>query len=70
MAKSIKIDGKDYDLDDLSDSTKGQLASLQATDQEIKRLEQRLAIAKTARKAYAQAAQSGLAEEPKTKKKG
>jgi len=65
MAQSITIDGKEYNLDDLSDSTKGQLASIQATDAEIASLQQRLAIAQTARQAYARAVQSNLAEEDK-----
>ena len=59
----ITIDGKDYDTDSLSDAAKAQLTSLQVTDQEIQRLNIQLAIAKTARNAYAKALQEML---PKT----
>lgn len=51
----ISIDGKTYDTEKLSDKAKAQLASLQATDAEIARLQTQLAIAKTARNAYAAA---------------
>jgi hypothetical protein len=54
-AINIHIDGKDYDTDTLSDSAKAQLTSLQVTDQEIQRLNIQLAIAQTARNAYARA---------------
>jgi hypothetical protein len=52
---TITIDGKDYDTDTLSDAAKAQLTSLQVTDQEIQRLNIQLAIAQTARNAYARA---------------
>lgn len=52
---TIKIDNKDYDLDTLSDNSKAQLQMLQVTDQEIGRLNIQLAIAQTARAAYANA---------------
>jgi hypothetical protein len=52
---TITIDNKQYDTDTLSDSTKAQLTSLQVTDQEIQRLNIQLAIAQTARNAYARA---------------
>lgn len=52
---TIKIDNKDYDLDKLSDAAKAQLTSLQVTDAEIQRLNIQLAIAQTARNAYARA---------------
>jgi len=50
---TIKIDNKDYDLDKLSSEAKAQLTSLQVCDQEIQRLQAQLAIAQTARMAYA-----------------
>jgi hypothetical protein len=56
----ITIDGKDYDTDSLSDAAKAQLTSLQVTDQEIQRLNIQLAIAQTARNAYAKALQEML----------
>lgn len=60
MATPITIDGKEYDLDALSDAARSQLTNIQVTDQEIARLQQRLAIAQTARQAYARALQSEL----------
>ncbi|MBM3337002.1 MAG: hypothetical protein FJY60_04860 [Betaproteobacteria bacterium] len=56
----IKIDGKDFDTETLSDSARAQLVSLQATDAEIQRLQIQLAIAQTARNAYAKALQEML----------
>jgi hypothetical protein len=52
---TITIDNKQYDTDALSDSAKAQLTSLQVTDAEIQRLNIQLAIAQTARNAYAKA---------------
>jgi hypothetical protein len=60
MANPITIDGKEYDLDTLSEAAKSQLTNIQVTDQEIARLQQRLAIAQTARQAYARALQGEL----------
>jgi len=60
---TITIDGRQYDLKDLSDNAKAQIGNLRVTDQEIQRLNQQLAIAQTARAAYARALQSEL---PKT----
>lgn len=56
----ITIDGKDYDTDHLSEEAKSQLANVQLTDQEIQRLQFQLAIAQTARNAYAQALNAAL----------
>ena len=52
---TIEIDNKQYDTDTLSEAAKAQLTSLQVTDQEIQRLNIQLAIAQTARNAYARA---------------
>jgi len=52
---TIKIDNKDYDTDKLSEQAKAQLINLQVCDQEIQRLQAQLAIAQTARMAYAKA---------------
>ena len=49
---TVKIDGKDYDLDDLSDQAKNQLGSLQFVQGEIKRLEAQIAVFKTAAVGY------------------
>jgi hypothetical protein len=59
---TIKIDGKDYDTDKLSAQARAQLTSLQVTDAEIQRLQIQLAIAQTARSAYAKALQDELAK--------
>ena len=61
--KTITINDKEYILDDLSDAAKAQLGSLQLTDREIVRLQQQLAIAQTARNAYAQALNSELPQD-------
>ncbi|MEP2984701.1 MAG: DUF6447 family protein [Sulfitobacter sp.] len=60
--QTIDIDGKSYELDKLSDEARGQLANLQVVDAEIQRIEQRKAIAQTARNAYARALQEELAK--------
>ena len=57
---NITIDGKDYDLDTLNDSAKEQLASLQFAQNEIKKLEGKIAICKTAAVAYSNALKSSL----------
>ena len=52
---AITINGTDYDTDTFSNQAKAQLQMLLAADAEIKRLQAQLAIAQTARNAYAQA---------------
>ena len=52
---TVTIDGKNYDVDDLSLKAKEQLASLQFVQGEIKRLESQLAICKTAGISYSNA---------------
>jgi cell division protein ZapA (FtsZ GTPase activity inhibitor) len=51
----ITIDEKDYDINDLSDEAKGQLASLQAVDRRLSSLKEETAILQTARIAYSNA---------------
>tara|TARA_B100000674_G_scaffold462329_1_gene442226 strand:+ start:2783 stop:2971 length:189 start_codon:yes stop_codon:yes gene_type:complete len=51
MAK-VTIEGKDYELDELSEKAKGTIVSLQFVQTEIKRLEAQLAVYKTAEVAY------------------
>lgn len=58
---TIKINDKEYDLDQLSAEAKAQLASLRVTDAEIQRLQAQLAIAQTARNAYSRALMQALA---------
>ena len=57
----IKIDDKEYDFDQLPDSAKGQLASLQFVDAELQRLNAQTAVLQTARMAYAKALSELLA---------
>lgn len=56
----IQIDGKEHDIDTLSDEVKGNLSATQFTDAEIQRLQAKLAALQTARMAYARAVQEGL----------
>lgn len=63
MANTTTIDGREYDMDSLSEAAKSQLTNIQVTDQEIARLQQRLAIAQTARQAYARALQAELPQD-------
>ena len=64
--KTITINDVVYKASDLTEAAKSQITNLHVTDQEIARLNQQLAIAQTARAAYARA----LAEElPKKEEK-
>ena len=60
---TIKINGKDYNTESLSREAKKQLHAIQVTDQEIQRLNIQLAIAKTARSAYAKVLSESLQPE-------
>lgn len=62
-AETVTIDGVEYALDTLSDEARNQLAHLRMTDREIAHLEQRLAITRTARTAYARALAEALPRE-------
>lgn len=53
--QTVTINGTEYTLDNLSEKARTQLTNLRVADQEINRLQQQLAIAQTARAAYAQA---------------
>ncbi len=68
MAQKITIDGKDYDLDSLSDNARAQLVNLRATDQELARAQALMAMLQTARTAYANALKAELDAEAKPKK--
>ncbi|MCX7246474.1 MAG: DUF6447 family protein [Burkholderiales bacterium] len=57
----IKVDGKEYDSDALSDATLQQLQSLQFVDKELSRLAAQVAVCQTARVAYANALRESLA---------
>ena len=49
---SVKIDGKDYDLDKLSEPAKANLVSLQFVQAEINKLQSQLSVYNTAAAAY------------------
>lgn len=63
---SIKINNIDYDTDKLSQEAKQQLQMLALADAEIKRLQAQLAIAQTAKNAYAQALSQTVTSLPKS----
>lgn len=60
----ITINNKEYDLNDLSNDAKGQLASIQFVDQELARLQAQAAALQTARIAYSRALQELLPTAP------
>ena len=57
---NVNIDGKDYDVDSLSDNAKATLSSLQFTQSELKRLQANIAILKTAESSYGSALKKEL----------
>ena len=59
---NIKIDDKEYDITTFSEEAKGQLASLQFVDSELRRLQSQAAALQTARIAYANALKALLAD--------
>ncbi|UXZ55073.1 DUF6447 family protein [Halomonas sp. 7T] len=63
QSKTVTIDGREYNLADLSENARNQLLNLRVTDQEVQRLNQQLAIAQTARTAYANALKKELPEQ-------
>ena len=48
----VTIDGKQYALEDLSETAKNQIVSIQAAEQRINALKQELAFVQTARNSY------------------
>lgn len=56
----IKLDGQDYDFDTLPENVKKQLQSLQFVDAELIRLENQIAVFKTAKNAYMNAIKQTL----------
>ncbi|MFP7675696.1 hypothetical protein ACG74X_20370 [Marivita sp. S0852] len=59
MAK-ITIDGKEYDSETLPEDAKTNMLNVQYCDQKVQELKRELAIAQTARNAYAQALKGAL----------
>lgn len=49
---TFTIDGKEYDLDTLSEEAKGQIVSIQFVDAELARIQAQAAALQTARIAY------------------
>ncbi len=65
----VSIDGVEYKVSDLNDNAKNQIVNLRVTDQEIASLNQKLAIAQTARVAYANALAAEVAKLKEAKDK-
>ena len=59
---TIKVNDKEYDSESLSDEAKANLVSLQFAQSELKRLEGKVAIFKTAIATYSKAVESLLPE--------
>ena len=59
--QKVTIDGVEYAVDQLSEGARSQIVNLRVCDQEIVHLQQQLAIAQTARAAYANALKNELA---------
>lgn len=57
---TITINGKEYNLDSLSEEAKGQIVSLQFVDAELARLQAQAAALQTARIAYSNELQKHL----------
>ena len=57
---TITIDGKEHNVDNISDTGKEQLASIKFVQNEIKTLESRVAVCKTALVAYTTALKNEL----------
>jgi len=56
----ITINGKDYELDSLSQETKGIIANLQFVNSELARMQAMTAILQTAQQAYSNALKAAL----------
>ena len=56
----IKLNGQEFDTDQMSDSAKAQLNMLRAAEAEIMRLQAQLAMTQTARGVYAKALAEAL----------
>ena len=56
----VTVDGRDFDMEKLSGEARQQAMNIKVVDEEIRRLQVRLAICQTARNAYAVALQAAL----------
>lgn len=68
QTQTVTIDGTEHNLADLSDNARGQLVNLRVTDEQIRHLQQQLAIVQTARTAYANELAKELPQKPAGKK--
>ena len=59
---TVNIDGKAYEMDNLSDEAKGNVVSLQFVQNELKRLEAQTAVYRTAEIGYMKALKGELDE--------
>lgn len=57
---TIKINGKEYNVADLSKEVKAQLTNLRVCDAELQRLKAQIAITQTAKSAYSRALEAAL----------
>ena len=60
--RKITIGDVEYNVDDLSDNAKAQIANIQFVDQQIQQLNNEWAVADTARMGYTNALKSELAK--------
>lgn len=60
QAQTITIDGQQYNIADLSEGARNQVANIRLVDQKVAQLKQDLAITQTARNAYARALREEL----------
>lgn len=58
--QTLTIDNAEYNVADLSEAARAQVVNVRVTDDEIQRLNRLLAIAQTARTAYANALKNEL----------
>ena len=58
--QTLTIDSVEYNVADLSEAARAQVVNVRVTDDEIQRLNRLLAIAQTARTAYANALKNEL----------
>lgn len=58
--QKVNIDGQEYNLSDLSEKARGQLANIQIVDQEIAHLQRQLLISQTAKGAFGAALKAEL----------
>jgi hypothetical protein len=62
--QKIKIDNKEYELENLSEAARTQLFHIQATEVEINRMNTLIAVMQTARTQYATALKAELEKAP------